>query len=142
MSICKLLLVTCSIFLITSCAKTTRYTWNEYDNKLYQHYKNPAENDQFIDHLKQVIERGEDSQKVPPGIYAEYGYALYEKGSLQEAEKYFKLENDKWPESRVLMAKMILNAQTRGKQAKKPDQGVPVNSVSVSSTAAETKEDK
>ena len=131
MSIRSLILSTCALFLVVGCAPTSRYTWNNYDNKLYQHYKNPAEYDQFVEDLKEVIERGEESNKVPPGIYAEYGFALYEKGNFPEALKYFKLENDKWPESRVLMAKMIQNAQMRGKKDKQPGQGaVPTNSES------------
>jgi len=61
---------------------------------------------------------------VPPGIYAEYGFALYEKGNFPDAIKFFKLESDKWPESRVLMAKMIRNAETCDKQGKQPNQTI------------------
>jgi hypothetical protein len=124
----RLFLYSCLLVFAAGCAPKTRYAWNEYDNKLYEHYKNPAEYDQFIRHLKEVIEDGEAAGKVPPGIYAEYGYALYEKGDFQEAASYFKLENDKWPESRVLMTKMIQNAQMRGKLGKLPNQAaVPVS---------------
>lgn len=124
MTLLRLFLFSCLAIIVTGCAPKTRYAWNNYDAKLYQHYKNPAEYDQFIEHLKEVIEDSEESGKVPPGLYAEYGFALYEKGNYQEAAKYFKLENDKWPESRVLMAKMIQNAQMRDKQDKQPNQAV------------------
>jgi hypothetical protein len=117
----NLLICLCLIVFTAGCT-STRYAWNGYNDKLYQHYKNPAEYDEFVEHLKEVIEVGEESGKVPPGIYAEYGFALYEKGKFPEAANYFKLESDKWPESRVLMAKMIKNAQTRGKQGKQPNQ--------------------
>jgi len=120
----RLFLYSCLIVFAAGCAPKTRYAWNGYDNKLYQHYKNPDEYDQFIEHLKGIIEEGEEAGKVPPGIYAEYGFALYEKGDFQEAARFFKLENDKWPESRVLMPKMIQNAQMRGKRGKQPDQAV------------------
>jgi len=116
----QLCLCACLLVFVAGCAPKTRYSWNEYDNKLYQHYKNPAEYDEFIEHLKEVIEDGEAQGKVPPGIYAEYGFALYEKGNFPEAARYFQLENDKWPESRVLMSKMIKNAQLGGRLGKKP----------------------
>ena len=136
----RLFLYSCILVFAAGCVPKTRYAWCEYDNKLYQHYKNPAEYDQFIRHLKEVIEGGEAAGKVPPGIYAEYGYALYEKGDFQEAAKYFKLENDKWPESRVLMAKMIQNAQTRGTQGKQPNQAaVPPGSVPANTAISEGK---
>jgi hypothetical protein len=118
----KLFLCSCLLVFVAGCAPKTRYAWNDYDNKLYQHYRNPVDYDQFVEHLKEVIEEAEAANKVPPGIYAEYGYALYEKANYQEAVKYFKLENDKWPESHILMSKMIRNAQMRGQQGKQPNQ--------------------
>jgi hypothetical protein len=72
----RLCLYACLLVFAAGCAPKTRYAWNEYDNKLYEHYKNPAEYDQFIRHLKEVIEDGEAAGKVPPGIYAEYGLNL------------------------------------------------------------------
>lgn len=135
----KILLCLCLLQFASGCVQT-RYAWNGYDDKLYQHYKNPAEYDEFVEHLKEVIEDGEASGRVPPGIYAEYGFALYEKGNLPEAAKYFKLENDKWPESRVLMAKMIQNTQTRDKQDKQGNQIVDPSRVeSANKTIAEIK---
>lgn len=119
----RLFLYSCLLIIAAGCVPT-RYVWNDYDNKLYRHYKNPAEYDQFIEQLKEIIENGEEAGKVPPGIYAEYGFALYEKGDFPEAIKYFKLESDKWPESRVLMAKMMRNAEMRGKQGKQPNQAI------------------
>jgi hypothetical protein len=61
--------------------------------------------------LREVISEGEISGKVPPGVYAELGYLLYEKGSSVEAIIYFQKEYDKWSESQPLMVKMINNAK-------------------------------
>lgn len=145
MTVQKLFLCSCILFLVAGCAPRTRYAWNNYDDKLYQHYKNPAEFDQFVEHLKEVIEDGKEDGKVPPGIFAEYGFALYEKGNFPEAARYFKLESDKWPESRVLMAKMIQNAQTRGKQGRQPDRAAapagpePANTTTISEAKGASK---
>lgn len=105
---------------LTACT-TTRYTWENYDRSLYSHYKNPAENEQFVGNLKEIVLAGEQSGKVPPGVYAEYGYVLYEKGQFPEAILYFQKEHDKWPESRALMVKMINNAKARDKNKRTPD---------------------
>ncbi len=113
-------LVGVAVLMMMGCVQT-RYAWHDYDQNLYNHYKNPAEYDEFVNNLREVIEDGEADGKVPPGIYAEYGFALYEKGNFPEAVIYFKKEQDKWPESKVLMAKMINNAQ------KQPAPGSKVN---------------
>jgi hypothetical protein len=68
---------------------------------------------------KEVIESGESAGNVPPGIYAEYGYVLYEKGNFTEAILYFNKEQTKWSESKVLMAKMISNANKIAAQKEK-----------------------
>lgn len=104
---------------VSGCVNT-RYAWNDYDQKLYHHYRDPVKYDEFIAQLKEIIADGEESGRVPPGLYAEYGFTLYEKGDFPESSQYFKLESDKWPESRVLMTKMISNAQLRGKKQSKP----------------------
>ncbi len=128
MSLPRLILCCYALFLVTGCGPKTRYVWTDYDNKLYQHYKNPAELDLFIQDLKTVMEAGEAAGLVPPGIYAEYGFALCEKGSFAEAGKYFQLESAKWPESRVLMAKMTQYAQATGKRGKPANDAVSGNS--------------
>lgn len=98
--------------LIAGCTHT-RYVWNDYDATLYNHYKEPAQVEQFSEALKNIVIESEEDKKVPPGIYAEYGYILYEQGYNAEAIQYFEKESRLWPESRVLMAKMTLNAKAR-----------------------------
>ncbi len=90
----------------------TRYHWENYDNKLYSHYKDPADSQQFLKDLKECIDEAEIKNKIPPGLYGEYGYALFEAGQREEAVTYFQKEAEKWPESRVIMEKMIKNART------------------------------
>ncbi len=97
------------LFLV-GCA-SQKYSWNNYDGNLYSYYKNPVEKEKFIERLKITILKGEQEGKVPPGIYAEYGYMLYENHDFAGAITYFKKEQDLWPESQYLMEKMIKNAQ-------------------------------
>jgi hypothetical protein len=105
------LLVGVGIFIMLSgCVTPTIYTWKEYDDRLYKYYQNPTEPESFIKDLREVISEGEKSNKVPPGLYAELGYALYAQGSYRESITYFQKESEKWTESKALMAKMIDNA--------------------------------
>ena len=103
------------LLLFSSCVQT-HYAWNGYDQALYDHYKNPAEREQYIETLQIIIQRAEESGKIPPGLYAEYGYTFYEVGSYQQAVQYFEKEAVLWPESRYFMGKMIRNANTQGKR--------------------------
>jgi len=44
-------------------------------------------------------------------LYAEYAFALQETGRTDEAVIYFGKEKEKWPESTVIMDKMLRNVQ-------------------------------
>jgi hypothetical protein len=132
-----LLFIALCIVSIAGCAPKTLYSWNNYDEKLYQHYKDPANNDEFVEQLREVISEAEESGKVPPGLYAEYGFALFEKGSYPDASRYFKLESDKWPQSRVLMAKMIKNVEQRASVKKQGDKAASPEAVKTATAAAE-----
>ena len=93
------------------CAQNTLYRWGGYDQALYDHYKNPQKRDEFVARLSGIIQEAEATGgKVPPGCYAEYGWALYEEGRASEAVTYFDKESKLWPESRPLMEKLIRNA--------------------------------
>jgi hypothetical protein len=104
----KLLLLPLIFFI--GCA-TQRYTWNGYDNSLYAYYKTPAEKERFIERLKETITKAEQTGKIPPGIYAEYGYMCYEEQNYKDAIMYFQKEYDLWPEAQPFMERMIMNAK-------------------------------
>lgn len=99
----------------TGCAgQQGMYHWGDYDAALYQHYKTPAEREAWVASLKTtLVEAEQQGRRLPPGLCAEYGYALLEEGSSQEAVSWFEKEKAKWPESTLLMDKMIRNAGRR-----------------------------
>ena len=105
------------ILLLTSGCAQTHYSWNGYDQALYDHYQSPGEREKYIETLIIIIQKAEESGKIPPGLYAEYGYTFYEVGNYQQAAQYFQKESTLWPESRHFMSKMIRNANTQGKRA-------------------------
>jgi hypothetical protein len=101
------------------CAPKTLYHWGGYDEALYDHYKNPQNRDEFVARLSGIIEEAEKSGGVvPPGCYAEYGWALYEQGRPTDAVTYFEKEAKQWPDSRPLMEKLIRNVSRAQAPAK------------------------
>lgn len=107
------------LFFLASCAPKTLYSWNGYDGVLLDYYKNPAEREQYVEALEEIILESEESGNIPPGLYAEYGYVFYEEGIYGKAIIYFQKEHDVWPESRIFMNKMIRNANLQRKQGNK-----------------------
>ncbi|HEY6100784.1 MAG TPA: DUF4810 domain-containing protein [Anaeromyxobacter sp.] len=99
----------------SACAQSTSmYHWGGYDEQLYRHYKNPQERAAFVEALRaNILEAEQRGLRVPPGMYAEYGFALYEEGRFPDAVAYYRKEQDLWPESRPFMDKMIRNAERR-----------------------------
>ena len=95
------------------------YAWGKYDTTLYQHYKSPQEKEAHLERLAEILKNAEAKDMVPPGLFAEYGYALYEIGKIPGAIIYFEKEKAKWPESNVLMTKMINNAKRQQEIPKK-----------------------
>jgi hypothetical protein len=83
------------------------YSWNGYDRELLSYYKNPAGLEQFAEKLLEDIEAAELDGRIPPGLYAEYGYAMLELGDARTAVVYFQKERDLWPEAAYLMGAVI-----------------------------------
>jgi hypothetical protein len=110
---------TFTVLFLQGCAANRKYAWGNYDSTLYRHYKNPQDKAKNLDKLKEILEVAEREDRVPPGLYAEYGYALYETGNISEAIINFEKEKAKWPESNILMEKMIRNAKRQEENLKK-----------------------
>lgn len=101
---------------VSGCVRTTRYTWGGYDQSLYNYYRDPGVSAKHAECLQAAIKEGELDGTVPPGLYAEYGYALLEAGQSAEAVSNFNKEKEKWPESSFLMEKLIRNASKMRKE--------------------------
>lgn len=128
------------LFSICGCVPQTQYAWNNYDKTLYNHYKDPSQKEDFSQTLKETVEEAESSNRVPPGIYAEYGFLMYEQGNSLQAIQYYQKEADKWPESRAFMAKMINTAQKRSKVQNTKGQTVITTESSTKQAVAEQPE--
>ena len=131
MRIKALTLIMFIAFGVLGCGTTTKYHWGHYEDSLYRYYKNPAEVEELAEALAEIIEKGERDGRVPPGIYADYGYLFLLTGNTGEAIIYFEKEKNTWPECSMLMDKMIATTKTTAEE--KPTQ----NAVQTSSGGAD-----
>lgn len=93
---------------MSACAtQETLYSWNGYNAELLSYYKNPSELNLFAERLLEDIEAAEIDGRIPPGLYAEYGYAMLELGDARTAVVFFGKERDMWPEAVFLMTVVI-----------------------------------
>lgn len=98
------------LMLLTAAAcasNQTTYNWHDYSGELLDYYKDPAEIEKFAERLRTNIDEAESEDRIPPGMYAEYGYAMLELGDEDKAVEYFAKEMERWPESAFLMTKVI-----------------------------------
>ena len=99
-------------FSVSGCVTQPMYSWGAYEMNLYKYYKNPADLEKFGEKLVADFEYAEEKGLVvAPGLYAEYGYLLTELERHEQAVVYFEKEKAAWPESTLLMDKMIASAQ-------------------------------
>jgi hypothetical protein len=111
---------------VAGCGAQRTYAWRGYDEVLYAHYRNPQARQAYLERLRIIVETCEArGERMPPGLYAEYGYALYEEGRGDDAVIWFEKERDQWPESQALMDKMIRNAKMRRDGARPAGGGNP-----------------
>lgn len=102
-----LLAALASAAFISACAPTTRFEWGAYEQALYAYSQNPENRGVYKTALENAIELGRVRDAVAPGLLAELGYLYLEEGNTVEALKYFREERSRFPESAVLMDRVI-----------------------------------
>lgn len=87
------------------------YYWSSYERDLFQAYYRPKQTERwqtFEATLLRIIEESDAAgRKPPPGLLAEYGYFLAERGEYDTAIEYFEREATEWPESAGWMERLI-----------------------------------
>jgi hypothetical protein len=113
---------------LVSCAPQTTYDWGDYSQSMYDYYRDENLEGAYLAALQGVIAKNEGAGKrVPPGIYAEYGYMLMSAGRVAEASSYFEKEKRTWPESGQFMDTMIKYAANGGKHPDEPIRTAPAD---------------
>lgn len=101
--------------VLSGCAPQGLFYWGDYESSLYERYVD--NNSQHTDaYLRDTITAAEQHQRrVPPGVYADYGFLLYTRGDKARAIAYFQKERTLYPESTALMNKLIEKIQQQEK---------------------------
>lgn len=107
---------------LAACAPTGLYDWGKYEDSLYLRYseKNFGEAETY---LTKSLPTADNPRRVPPGLYADYGYMLYRRGDYAGAVAAFESEKRAFPESSALMTKLI--DRVKQKTAPKADAEPP-----------------
>lgn len=95
-----------SSVVLTACAPATHYHWGQYEDSLYHRYASEDVAGAEAS-LRETIVTAELQSRVPPGVYADYGFLLYRRGDHAGAIANFEEEQRAFPESAALMAKLI-----------------------------------
>lgn len=102
----KGVLILGAMLLLAGCGEASKslYNMGSHDVKLYE-YSKTADTKATLKELDAVIKA--NPKRVPPGVYAEYGYLLLKQNESDKAVEYFKKEMAIYPESAVFMQRMI-----------------------------------
>ena len=107
----KLILLGAVIAFLASCGSTkSLYSWYDYEDATYQYNKKRTDElkVKMMDQYLKLIQKQKGMRKVvPPGLYAEYGYALYMSGKKEEGLNYLKQEIKLYPESESYISRII-----------------------------------
>ena len=111
------------ILFFSGCAsQTLEYYWDDYSNSMFAYRLDPSEENierhRYV--LEIIIEESEKKHmRVPPGVYAELGFIRLQDDEIESAVNYFQLEKQTYPESTVLMQRLIQIAQAAQKTSDK-----------------------
>ncbi len=103
--------------MLSGCAPSGLYYWGDYETSLFERYveNNPQHTDAYLSQT--LLEAEQQHRKVPPGVYADYGFLLYSRGDKAGAIANFQKERSLYPESLALMNKLIERIQQQEKSA-------------------------
>jgi hypothetical protein len=97
-------------------ADRAMYCWGNYSDSLYDCKKNP-DPETLAKHkevLENIIEESKKRElRIPPNVSAELGYNYAAQNNNKKAIELFNLEKQIYPESSILMDRLISQAETR-----------------------------
>jgi hypothetical protein len=112
----KLLGCVCAAALLAGCATNNHlYQWGNYEDTLFAHFHEPEVKEEMLTAYMAFLEKAptKNTKKVAPGLFAEAGTFMLEKGDTKAAIRFYELELSVWPESEPLMSMLIRNLNAR-----------------------------
>jgi hypothetical protein len=99
--------------LLAGCAASPPlYKWGSYEEVIYTSYAAPdsvSAATQVATLEKDYQEARATHQRMPPGWHAHLGYLYFQLGKLDQAQQSFLTEKADFPESAVLMDRLLAN---------------------------------
>lgn len=144
MNVSKLItyVVTLSCLIVSTCTQPIFY-WGNYSHTLYQMKKNPdiKFREAHKKELLSIINKSHKMKKtVPPGVYCEYGFLMYQDGNTEDAIKYIDLEETTYPESQTFtqrLKKMITGQNSANNGSKPAEDATDTDTDTEDNTTAE-----
>ena len=111
----KFLLMALAIVVLSGCARNHGlYEWGQYQETLFVVYHEPeVKEDMLKQYLDFVENGGTETHPIAPGLLAEAGTFMLERGDIDAAIKYYRMEYDAWPESQPMLGMLIENLEAR-----------------------------
>ena len=107
----KLLFLAAGLLCLAGCAPKPLYTWGKYQDASHKYVKNNTEKDAdaLIKTYQYIIDHPKNGKRqvAPPGICADYGFLLVQKGRVEEGLKLMRMEIALYPESAVFVEAII-----------------------------------
>lgn len=113
----RLLLISAiSLFSISCATQKQMYYWGNYSDSLYDCKKKPgaetlAEHKEVLENI--IEESTKREMRIPPGVCAELGYIYAAQNNNKKAIELFNKEKKTYPESSLLMERLISQTETR-----------------------------
>jgi len=111
----SLLLMLLSSLLLAGCAtgNKTLYDWGQYEQTLFVVYHEPEYKEQALENYFAFVRQYEGESRLAPGLFAEAGTFLLEQGDVNGAIGFYKMEYERWPESRPMLGILIENLEAQ-----------------------------
>ena len=111
----KIMLSFIPLLFCFGCSTTKQmYYWGDYSDSLYHSKKEPGV-ESLAKHkevLENIVEESENQNlRIPPGVCAELGYLYAVNNNTKKAVELFEMEKHIYPESTILMDRLIMRAE-------------------------------
>lgn len=116
LSLCLLL----PLSFLSGCAfgPSGLYDWGQYEDSTYARLVEQDDGRAWSEIESTVVElQGRAGARIPPGLFADYGYALFKRGQHQRAIECFEREMAMYPEATPLMKKLVEKVRQKQTEA-------------------------
>lgn len=101
-----------AVLCLSACVTPPKplYAWGSYENLIYTAHATPGAGDaqtQVLAMEKDYQAARSTNQALPPGWHAHLGYLYFQLGRSDQALQEFNTEKAQFPESAVLMNRLI-----------------------------------